>query len=104
MPRALRSLLAAALPAAFAAALLSPAASSAPPAARKPRVVLVGWDGADWSLLDPLLAAGKLPNLAKVLARGRSWDLASYNPMASPLIWTTIATGRSPVDHGVADF
>lgn len=104
MPRALRSLLAAALPAAFAAALFSPAASSAPPAARKPRVVLVGWDGADWSLLDPLLAAGKLPNLAKVLARGRSWDLASYNPMASPLIWTTIATGRSPVDHGVADF
>jgi Flp pilus assembly protein TadD len=75
--------------------------SSAPP---RPRIVVVGWDGADWGLLDPLLREGKLPHLARLVARGRTYDLATFEPMASPLIWTTIATGRTPVDHGVADF
>ncbi len=92
--------LAAALPAAGA-----PAKKASPaPAAKRARVVLVGWDGADWKFLDPLLAAGRLPNLAALIAKGRTWDLATYQPMASPLIWTTIATGRTPVDHGVTDF
>lgn len=66
--------------------------------------MVVGWDGADWALLDPLLQAGKLPHLARLVARGRTYDLSTFEPMASPLIWTTIATGRTPVDHGVADF
>jgi predicted AlkP superfamily phosphohydrolase/phosphomutase len=35
------------------------------------RVLIVGWDGADWEILDPLLAAGDLPNLAKLIARGQ---------------------------------
>ncbi len=67
-------------------------------------MILVGWDGADWKLLDPLLREGRLPNLAALVARGRTWNLETYQPMASPLIWTTIATGRTPVDHGVTDF
>lgn len=78
--------------------------SPRPSAVPGPRVVLVGWDGADWKLLDPLLKEGRLPNLAGIIARGRTWDLDTYQPMASPLIWTTIATGRTPVDHGVTDF
>jgi Flp pilus assembly protein TadD len=86
--------------------LAAPVRAAAPnaAAAARPRVIVVGWDGADWKLLDPLVAQGKLPNLAALLAHGRSWDLATYEPMASPLIWTTLATGRTPVDHGVADF
>ena len=47
---------------------------------------------------------GLLPNLSALVARGRTWNLETFNPMISPLIWTTLATGRSPVDHGVADF
>lgn len=82
-------------------AFVATTALSAPP---RPRVVVVGWDGADWGLLDPLLQEGKLPHLARLVARGRTYDLATFEPMASPLIWTTIATGRTPVDHGVADF
>jgi Flp pilus assembly protein TadD len=88
----------------LAAALPAHGLSPQPAAASRPRVVLVGWDGADWKLLDPLLKAGRLPNLAGVIARGRTWNLDTYQPMASPLIWTTIATGRTPVDHGVTDF
>lgn len=67
-------------------------------------VIVVGWDGADWGLLDALVKEGKLPHLARLAARGRTFDLATFEPMASPLIWTTLATGRTPVDHGVADF
>lgn len=70
----------------------------------EPRVIVVGWDGGDWKLLDPMMASGELPNLAALAAKGRTWNLKSYQPMASPLIWTTIATGRTPPDHGVLDF
>src|SRR5271169_5248427 len=73
-------------------------------AARPAPLFVVGWDGADWKLLDPLMQRGLLPNLSALLARGRTWNLETVNPMISPLIWTTLATGRSPVDHGIADF
>jgi predicted AlkP superfamily phosphohydrolase/phosphomutase len=75
-------------------------AGSAP----RPKVIFVGWDGADWQLLDRLMKEGRLPNLSAIVAGGRTWDLHTFEPMASPLIWTTIATGRTPIDHGVADF
>lgn len=86
------------------AAAPGPAAPPAKAAHARPRVVLVGWDGADWKLLDPLMQRGLLPNLSELVAHGRTWNLETVNPMISPLIWTTLATGRSPVDHGVADF
>jgi len=82
--------------------------SAAAPAAgrdpKPPRLIVIGWDGADWGLLDPLIREGKLPQLSRLIARGRTYDLATFEPMASPLLWTTIATGRTPVDHGVVDF
>jgi Tfp pilus assembly protein PilF len=108
MRRPLLLLCGAALLAGFARLSAASAPGAAAPPAKaaraRPRVILVGWDGADWKLLDPLLKAGMLPNLAALVARGRTWNLETYEPMASPLIWTTLATGRTPVDHGVADF
>ena len=70
----------------------------------RPKVIFVGWDGGDWVLLDRMMREGRLPNLAAVVANGRTWDLESFQPMASPMVWNTIVTGRTPVDHGVADF
>lgn len=95
---------------ALASGLLSAAVARESRAARpagsapRPKVIFVGWDGADWQLLDRLMKEGRLPNLSAIVAGGRTWDLHSFEPLASPLIWTTIATGRTPVDHGVADF
>lgn len=80
------------------------AAKTAPPAARPPRVIVVGWDGADWSLLDPLLASGRLPHLKALLERGAQSRLETYRPRASPLLWTTMVTGLTPPEHGVVDF
>jgi len=68
------------------------------------RLLLLGLDGADWSTIDPLLRAGRLPNLARLIADGASGPLRSYDPMISPLLWTTMVTGVGPDVHGVADF
>ncbi|HEY6929526.1 MAG TPA: alkaline phosphatase family protein, partial [Thermoanaerobaculia bacterium] len=72
--------------------------------AERPRVILVGLDAADWSLLDKLAADGTMPNLARLVSRGRTARSKSFVPILSPIIWTTIATGATPEVHGVLDF
>lgn len=64
-------------------------------------VIVIGWDGATWDVIDPLLDKGALPNLAALIERGTRAPLASFEPTSSPLIWTTISTGRPPGQHGV---
>jgi arylsulfatase A-like enzyme len=68
------------------------------------RVLVVGVDGGSWNVIDPLLAAGELPHLAALIERGASAELATVEPVTSPVVWTSIATGRSPEAHGVRDF
>jgi len=65
------------------------------------RVLLIGWDGADWGLIDPLLAAGRMPNLASLIESGVRGTLAAPRPLLTPMLWTTIATGKPPHAHGV---
>jgi Tfp pilus assembly protein PilF len=67
-------------------------------------VIVLGWDGADWSLLDRLAAEGKMPNLARMVREGRTARLNAFVPLLSPIIWTTLATGVDPDEHGVLDF
>src|SRR5690349_18192034 len=69
-----------------------------------PRVVLIGLDGASWNILDPLLAAGRLPHLDALLRRGVTADMQTVEPLDSPEEWTSIGTGRSPAAHGVTNF
>lgn len=68
------------------------------------RIVLVGLDAADWLAIDPLIRAGKLPTFGRLRSAGRAGVLVSEPPLLSPILWTTIATGRNPEDHGVLDF
>ncbi len=76
-----------------------------PASAAGPRRVLVlALDAADWQAIDPLVAAGRLPVLARLSARGHALSLLATPPLVSPIIWTTIATGRRPEDHRVLDF
>jgi Flp pilus assembly protein TadD len=67
-------------------------------------VLFVGLDGADWQLLDPYLKEGRMPNLAALAKEGRTGVLATIQPPLSPLVWTTMMTGASPLEHGILDF
>lgn len=77
-----------------------PSATTAPTA----RVLYIGLDGADWELILPLVQAGRLPTFGRLLREGVRAELQSYEPMISPLLWTTALTGRDPDEHGICDF
>ena len=80
-----------------------------PPPTPKPtrverKLLLFGLDGADWRLIDPLLEAGRMPNLQRLITHGTRAPLKTFEPCLSPLIWTTIATGVGPLVHGISGF
>ena len=68
------------------------------------KVLIIGLDGADWKVMDPLLEGGELPNLKSLIKEGRRSDLESSIPSMSPVAWTTFATGKNPGKHGVFSF
>jgi predicted AlkP superfamily phosphohydrolase/phosphomutase/Flp pilus assembly protein TadD len=68
------------------------------------KLLLVGWDGADWQIIQPLLDRGLMPALESLISRGVMGNLASHEPMLSPMLWTTMATGKPPAQHGICGF
>lgn len=68
------------------------------------KLLVIGWDAADWSVLNPLLSSGKMPALASLMSRGFHGRLSSLQPMLSPLLWTSVATGVRAHEHGVLNF
>ena len=70
----------------------------------KRRVLVVGWDAADWKVARPLMAAGEMPNLARLVSGGAAGNLATISPPLSPMLWTSIATGKRPTKHGIHGF
>src|SRR5688572_7112184 len=68
------------------------------------KVLLLGWDAADWDVMRPLLKRGEMPTLRRLIENGASGSLASLEPMLSPMLWTSIATGKHPHKHGIHGF
>jgi len=68
------------------------------------KILLVGWDAADWKVITPLLDAGKMPNLERLVNTGVMGNLATLYPDLSPMLWTSIATGKRPFKHGIYGF
>jgi hypothetical protein len=65
------------------------------------RVLLIGWEAADWKLLHPLIDAGEMPSLRRIVESGISGQLRCTQPMTSVSQWTTIVTGKRPWQHRV---
>src|SRR5437867_6662666 len=68
------------------------------------RVLVLGLDGADWRILDPLIDSGELPALAALVRAGASAPLASTIPPLTAPAWTSFLLGTGPGSHGVLDF
>jgi Tfp pilus assembly protein PilF len=68
------------------------------------RVIVLGLDGVDPDVVDLLITEGKLPHFQRLKHEGAYARLYSQPPLLSPIIWTTIATGKRPADHGIGHF
>jgi len=68
------------------------------------RVIIAGIDGATWDIINPMIAAGKLPNLAAMVKNGCCGPLTSTVPPNSSLAWSSFMTGVHPGKHGVFFF
>ncbi len=68
------------------------------------RVVILGFDGADASLVERYLAEGRLPNLAKLRAEGFYAQLRPTNPPQTPVSWASFTTGLNPGRTEIFDF
>jgi Flp pilus assembly protein TadD len=67
-------------------------------------VIFIGLDGADWQLLDIYMRYGAMPNLQSLVREGIAGDLLTEHPPLSPLLWNTMMTGTSPLEHEILDF
>ena len=68
------------------------------------KVLLLGWDAADWKVLNPLMDQGLMPNFKRLVNNGTIANLATLDPPYSPMLWTSISTGKRPYKHGVHGF
>jgi Flp pilus assembly protein TadD len=73
-------------------------------ARRTPPVIFIGLDGADWELLDSYMQSGAMPVLKRLVAEGAGGILETEHPPLSPIVWTTMMTGTSPLEHEILDF
>ncbi|TWT74529.1 Type I phosphodiesterase / nucleotide pyrophosphatase [Posidoniimonas polymericola] len=68
------------------------------------KVLLIGWDAADWLMIRPLIDQGLMPTLASLIEDGVSGNLATIRPILSPMLWNSIATGKRADKHGICGF
>lgn len=68
------------------------------------KVLLIGWDAADWKVINPLLDAGLMPALEKLVNKGSMGNIATLDPPLSPILWTSIGTGKTADKHGILNF
>ena len=70
----------------------------------KPKVLIIGIDGATFDLIKPWAEEGKLPTFKRLLDEGVNGDLESVIPPITPPAWTSFMTGMNPGKHGLFNF
>lgn len=66
--------------------------------------VLIGLDGATYTILEPLMQDGVMPFLRDFIANGVHGVLNSTTHPLTPPAWTSLMTGQTPGTHGIYDF
>lgn len=70
----------------------------------KNKVLVIGWDAADWKIIMPLIEQGKMPAIESLMKKGVHGRLQTLDPPLSPMLWTSIATGVRADKHGIGGF
>jgi predicted AlkP superfamily phosphohydrolase/phosphomutase len=68
------------------------------------KVIAIGLDGLEPRIVEPMLARGELPHLARIQGRGGYARCRTTTPAQTPVAWSTFATGVNPGGHGIFDF
>ena len=68
------------------------------------KVIVIGLDGLEPSIVEAMLERGELPNLAKIRASGSYTRLQTTYPAQTPVAWSSFMTGTNPGGHGIFDF
>lgn len=84
---------------ALPARAMPPSDGALPPATSQVRMLML--DGASLDVIYSAVAAGRLPNLARVLDQGSAMHLATLRPTQAETVWSSVATGRYPMSNGV---
>lgn len=67
-------------------------------------IVLIGWQSADWPMIEQLLDEGRMPCLQGMIDRGVMGRLAAFTHLTVPAaLWTTLLTGHRAEVHGIVD-
>jgi len=72
--------------------------------ARDKRTVIIGIDGAPFSLIEELSDQGVMPFLASLRTEGIFTLMRSSIPAVSSVSWSSIITGHNPGEHGIFGF
>lgn len=83
----------------LAARAMPPSEGALPPSTSQVRMLML--DGASLDVIYSAVAAGRLPNLARVLDQGSAMHLATLRPTQAETVWSSVATGRYPMSNGV---
>ncbi len=69
------------------------------------KLLVIGVDSADWRILDPLLASGRMPALQNFMTEATAGRMKTFIPLEkSPVLWASICTGVEPEVHGIHNF
>jgi len=71
---------------------------------KKNKILVIGWDAADWKVIMPLIEQGKMPTIKSLMDRGVHGRIQTLDPPLSPMLWTSIATGFRADKHGIGGF
>jgi predicted AlkP superfamily phosphohydrolase/phosphomutase len=59
------------------------------------KLLFIGWDAADWRVINPLMDAGKMPHLQRLVERGVMGNMATLHPVLSPMLCGPLRPSRS---------